>query len=158
LTPARVRRIWDRIAAATAGAPIRRRDDLLFAGVSHLRAQRRTDPDLLLRAARLAYARVDLDLAEALARAAQEAGGGWQADQALAEALDRNGRYTEAAQVLPQPPAGDDVEHVRWAVTRARVLYWGLDRADEAERILTGAAGRPGQDPADAMRSWILLF
>jgi DNA-binding CsgD family transcriptional regulator len=158
LAPARVRRIWDRIAAATAGAPMRRRDDLLFAGVSHLRAQRRTEPGLLLSAARRAYDRVDLDLAEALARAARDAGGGRQADQVLAEALDRNGRYTEAARLLPEPPAGDDVEHVRWAVTRARVLYWGLGQADEAERILTGAAGRPGQDSADAMRSWILLF
>src|SRR5215470_19780895 len=70
LTPARIRRSWDRIAAAMAGTPMRRRDDHLFAGLAHLRAQRRTDPDLLLTAARRAYARVDLDLAEALARAA----------------------------------------------------------------------------------------
>ncbi len=62
-----------------------------------------------LAAARRAYARIDLDLAEALARAAQEAGGGWPADQLRAEALDRNGHYTEAARVLPHPPAGDDV-------------------------------------------------
>jgi hypothetical protein len=88
LTPARVRRIWDRLAAALADTPMRRCDDQLFAGLAHLRAQRRTDPDLLLTAARRAYARVDLDLAEALARAAQEAGGGWQADQLRAEALD----------------------------------------------------------------------
>jgi DNA-binding CsgD family transcriptional regulator len=158
LTPARVRHIWGRVAAAMADIPMRRRDDHLFAGLAHLRAQRRTDPDLLLTAARRAYARVDLDLAEALARAAQEAGGGWQADQLLAEALDRNGRYTEAARVLPQPPAGDDVEHVRWAVTRARVLYWGFGQAGAAERILLDAAGRPGRGAADATRSWILLF
>lgn len=158
LTPARVRRIWDRIADAMADTPMRRRDDHLFAGLAHLRAQRRTDPDLLLTAARRAYARIDLDLAEALARAAQEAGGGWQADQLLAEALDRNGRYTEAADVLPEPAAGDDVEYVRWAVTRARVLYWGFDQAGEAERVLLGVAGRSGQDSADATRSWILLF
>jgi len=158
LAPARVRRVWERIAAALADTPMRRRDDHLFAGLAHLRAQRRTDPDLLLTAARRAYARIDLDLAEALARAAREAGGGWQADQLLAEALDRNGRHTEAAGVLPHPPAGDDVEHVRWAVTRARVLYWGFGQAGEAERILSGTAGRPGQGPADATRSWILLF
>ena len=158
LAPARVRRVWDRIAAAMADTPMRRRDDHLFTGLAHLRAQRRTDPDLLLTAARRAYARIDLDLAEALARAAQEAGGGWQADQLRAEALDRNGRYTEAADVLPAPPAGDDVEHVRWAVTRARVLYWGFGQAGEAERILVDAAGRPGQDSADAAQSWILLF
>src|SRR6266498_2709193 len=158
LAPARVRRVWERIAAALADTPMRRRDDHLFTGLAHLRAQRRTDPDLLLTAARRAYARIDLDLAEALARAAREAGGGWQADQLLAEALDRNGRHTEAAGVLPHPPAGDDVEHVRWAVTRARVLYWGFGQAGEAERILSGTAGRPGQGPADATRSWILLF
>jgi hypothetical protein len=99
LTPARVRRIWDRIATAMADNPMRRRDDHLFAGLAHLRAQRRTDPDLLLTAARRAYARADLELAEALARATQEAGGGWQADQLRAEALDRNGRYQQAARV-----------------------------------------------------------
>jgi DNA-binding CsgD family transcriptional regulator len=158
LAPARVRRVWERIAAVMAHTPMRRRDDYLLAGLAHLRAQRRTDPDLLLSAARRAYARIDLGLAEALARAAQEAGGGWHADQLLAEALGRNGRYTEAARVLSQPPAGDDVEHARWAVTRARVLYWGFDQASEAERILVGVAGRPGQGSADAMRSWILLF
>jgi hypothetical protein len=72
--------------------------------------------------------------------------------------LDRNGRYAEAACVLPQPPAGDDVEHVRWAVTRARVLYWGFGQAGEAERILVDTAGQHGRGSADATRSWILLF
>jgi len=158
LTPARVRRIWDRIATAMADNPMRRRDDCLFAGLAHLRAQRRTDPDLLLTAARRAYARADLDLAETLARAAQEAGGGWQADQLRAEALDRNGQYKEAARVLPQPPADDDVAHVRWAVTRAHVLYWGFAQTDLAEQILLDAGNRPGQDAANATRSWILLF
>jgi len=43
-------------------------------------------------------------------------------------------------------------------VTRAHVLYWGFDQAAEAERILVDAAGRPGQESADATRSWILLF
>src|SRR6266508_2360029 len=50
LAPARVRRVWERIAAALADTPMRRRDDHLFAGLAHLRAQRRTDPDLLLTA------------------------------------------------------------------------------------------------------------
>lgn len=154
LAPARVRRLWDRIADALVGVPARRRDDHLFAGLAHLRAHRRTDPDLLLRAARQAYTRIDLDLAEALARAAQEAGAGWPADQLLAEALDRNGRYDEAAKALPAPPDGDDVAQVRWAVARARVLYWAFDEADAAEGVLAGVPG----GPADATRSWILLF
>jgi hypothetical protein len=153
LAPARVRRIWDRIAAAMADIPMRRRDDHLFAGVAHLWAQRRTDPGLLLTAARRAYARTDLGLAQTLARAAQEAGGGWQAEQLLAEALDRNGHYTEAARVLSQPPDGDDVEYVRWAVTQARVLYWGFGQAGEAERVLVDATGRPGQRSSRGFRA-----
>lgn len=158
LPVSRARRIWGRLAEAAAAGPMRRRDDPLLTGVWELWSGVVRHPDLLLTAAREAIARFDLGLAEQLARAARNAGHGWEADQLLAEILSNSGHGEEAITVLPnEPPAGDE-RLAHWAVTRASILYWGLGRVDEAEQVLRTRAGALGWDLAESVRSWILLF
>ena len=111
-----------------------------------------------LEAARQAMARFDLDLAERLARSARGTSADAEAGLLLARILQFRGRGDEAAAALPAAPDGPTQRAV-WADTRALILYWGLGRAEEAERALAPAvATEPWNDEAEASRSWILLF
>jgi hypothetical protein len=153
----RARAIWGQLTAALASGPMRRRDDALLAGVWQLQAGTVTHPGVLLAAARQAWARFDLRLAERLARAAREADASWEADRLLAEILAHRGRGDEAAAVLPAEPP-EPGRRALWAVTRASILYWGLARTGEAEQALKTAPEVPGDGLTEATRSWILLF
>jgi len=155
MTEARAQFAWSRLATQITSTPMRRSDDRLRAGAWHLRSQRWTDPTLLLDAARSATARLDLDLATALARAAIQAGGGRGAALALAEILDRTGHYREAAQVL-QDTGAAETGTTDWAIVRARTLYWGEGDVDQAEQTLAESADT--DNAAGITRSWILLF
>jgi DNA-binding CsgD family transcriptional regulator len=157
----RARAVAGRLAAAVGGGILRRRDDLLRVGVWQLEAGVAVRPALLLEAARQAAARFDLELAERLARAAVEAGGGQTAVRVLAEALEWQGRHAEAVAVMDdEPPAlGSSTERARWASVRAGNLYWGLERTAEAEQVLQQAAlAEEDGGEAVAMLAWILLF
>jgi len=156
----RARAVAGRLAAAVGSGILRRRDDLLRVGVWQLEAGVAVRPALLLEAARQAAARFDLELAERLARAAVEAGGGQTAVRVLAEALEWQGRHAEAVAVMDdEPPALGSTERARWASVRAGNLYWGLERTAEAEQVLQQAAlAEEGGAEAVAMLAWILLF
>jgi DNA-binding CsgD family transcriptional regulator len=157
LPASRARAIWGQLASVVAEGPMRRRDDTLVVGVWELHSGMVRHPGVLLDAARQAVARFDLGLAERLARAARGAGWGWDADCLLAQILRYQARYTEAIEILPDAPPAASGQLATWAVTRASILYWGLDQTEEAERTLLAAAG-PGHDQAAAVRSWILFF
>jgi len=161
LPVSRARTIAERLAAAFGAGRLRRRDDLLRVGAWQLEAGVAARPALLLEAARQAAARFDLELAERLARAAVDAGGGPTAVQVLAETLEWQGRHAEAVAVMDgEPPAqGSGAERARWASIRAGNLYWGLERTAEAEEVLQQAAlAEEGGEDAVAMLAWILLF
>ena len=161
LPVSRARTIAERLAAAFGAGILRRRDDLLRVGAWQLEAGVAARPALLLKAARQAAARFDLELAERLARAAVDAGGGPTAVQVLAETLEWQGRHVEAVAVMDgEPPAqGSGAERARWASIRAGNLYWGLERTAEAEEVLQQAAlAEEGGEDAVAMLAWILLF
>ncbi len=161
LPVSRARTIAERLAAAFGAGILRRRDDLLRVGAWQLEAGVAARPALLLEAARQAAARFDLELAERLARAAVDAGGGPTAVQVLAETLEWQGRHAEAVAVMDgEPPAqGSGAERARWASIRAGNLYWGLERTAEAEEVLQQAAlAEEGGEDAVAMLAWILLF
>ncbi|GIJ58498.1 LuxR C-terminal-related transcriptional regulator [Virgisporangium aurantiacum] len=154
---ARARAIWRDLAVDMAVRPMRRRDDVLLAGVWELQSGTVRRPDVLLAAARQAMARFDLALAERLARASRSAataargsGGEREADWLLAEILQFRGRGTEAAAMLPDH--GSTVADPARAVTRAMILYWGLGQREDAEKALDAS------DTAEATRSWIMLF
>jgi DNA-binding CsgD family transcriptional regulator len=157
LPVSRARSLWGRLASVLADGPSRRRDDALLAAVWQLESGAVGDAATLLDAARQAMSRFELALAERLARAARSAGGGEHADLLLAQLLCWRGRGREAVPVLPAaPPAG---HRPLWAVTRADILYWGLGRPRDAERVLDEVPpAAPGADLADASRSWILFF
>ena len=156
----RARAVAGRLAAAVGSGILRRRDDLLRVGVWQLEAGVAVRPALLLEAARQAATRFDLELAERLARAAVEAGGGQTAVRVLAEALEWQGRHAQAVAVMDdEPPALGSTERARWASVRAGNLYWGLERTAEAEQVLQQAAlAEEGGAEAVAMLAWILLF
>jgi DNA-binding CsgD family transcriptional regulator len=164
LPMARARAVAGRLAAAVGTGTLRRRDDLLRVGVWQLEAGVAVRPALLLAAARQAVARFDLELAERLARAAVQAGGGLTAVRVLAETLEWQGRHAEAVAVMAamddEPLAlGSSAERARWASIRAGNLYWGLERTAEAEQVLQQAAlAEEGSAEAVAMLAWILLF
>jgi DNA-binding CsgD family transcriptional regulator len=161
LPVSRARTVAGQLAAAFGADTLRRRDDLLRVGAWQLEAGVAARPALLLEAARQAAARFDLELAERLARAAVDAGGGPTAVRVLAETLEWQGRHAEAAAVIDdEPPAqGSGAERARWASIRAGNLYWGLERTAEAEQVLQQAAlAEEGSDDAVAMLAWILLF
>jgi DNA-binding CsgD family transcriptional regulator len=157
----RARAVAERLAAAVGAGALRRRDDLLRVGAWQLEAGAAARPGLLLEAAGQAAARFDVELAERLARAAVDAGGGSTAVRLLAETLEWQGRHAEAVAVIDdEPPAqGSGAERARWASIRAGNLYWGLERTAEAEQVLQQSAlAEEGGEDAAAMLAWILLF
>lgn len=107
LPRARAQEIWRQLAEAIAKTPMRREDDLLQLVVWRRNAHLSIPAQQLVDAGRRAGARLELDLAERLCVAARREGGGWQADLALAGVLAQQGRYQEAAAVLPAPIRSD---------------------------------------------------
>ncbi|WP_162795254.1 hypothetical protein, partial [Nonomuraea lactucae] len=114
--------------------------------------------DIVRLGAREAVNRADLALAERLARAARDAAPSVEADALLAEVLEYRGRSAEAAAVLQDEPPPGDEELLRWALVRAETAYWGGGDAVAAEQALGLLNGRPGEDLAQGIRSWVLLF
>ncbi|HEX4812850.1 MAG TPA: AAA family ATPase [Nonomuraea sp.] len=157
LSPGRARQLWWRLAGALLGTPLRRRDDLLRAALWQVEGGAVVRADIVRTAARQAVNRADLALAERLARAARDAEPSLHADALLAEVLEYRGRSAEAAAVLPEePPPGDQL--LPWALARAETMYWGNGDAPAAEQTLDLLLGRSGEDLAEGIRSWILLF
>ncbi|MFD1536806.1 BTAD domain-containing putative transcriptional regulator [Nonomuraea guangzhouensis] len=157
LSAGRARQLWWRLAGALLDTPLRRRDDLLRAALWQVEGGAVVRPDIVRTGARQAINRADLALAERLARAARDAEPSVDADALLAEVLEYRGRSAEAAAVLPeQPPPGDEL--LPWALARAETMYWGNGDAVAAEQTLDLLRGRPGEDLAEGIRTWILLF
>ena len=132
----RARRLRGLIATFLAG------DDSsaepLRCAVLALESDLRPDPGRFLAAARQAVGLFDLALGERLARAAAEAGGGFDARLAQALALSWLSRGEEADDILAGL-SGSAPNDEAWAlVTGARLgnLFWTLRRTDDAERLL----------------------
>ena len=105
------------------------------------------DPDLLLRAARVASMIDEAALSERLARAAEGAGAGWPAVLQRAEALGPVGRWDEADALLdaltrPEAPVA---ARVAGTVVRAEALIWhrGRSVAEARDVVARGLAAIP---------------
>jgi DNA-binding NarL/FixJ family response regulator/tetratricopeptide (TPR) repeat protein len=120
----------------------RRREDELQLAVSHVAVGGTAEPSMLVSAARQAWAAFDAPLAERLARAALDSGGGVEAASVISDVLVWGGRAEEAEALLdafwsqPQPSGAEDEARARLTVARAFSLFWGLDRVEAAMEVL----------------------
>jgi DNA-binding CsgD family transcriptional regulator len=116
---------------------MRRREDLLRVATWQLDAGGPAPPELLTAAARRAGSAFDDSLAERLARAAVEAGGGVDAGITLGQALHRQRRFPEAEEVLAglATQASSDKQRTELAVDRAANL-WLLHRYGDGIELL----------------------
>jgi DNA-binding CsgD family transcriptional regulator len=131
------RRLADELEA-TGG---RRREDLLRIATWRLDAGEAGNPAVLVSAARRAMSVLDFRLAGRLARAAADAGGGFEASHAVAEALVGEGRTEAAEEMLGTLEAAAEGEAQRAAASLARAqnLFWRLGRSAEAQQVLDAA-------------------
>ena len=141
VSPLRVRRIHVRLADAIEATGARRAGDLLQILTWRLEAGVPSPPELLTQAARHAIQLFDYQLAERLARAAVDAGGGLPAEYLVGETLLAVGRVQEAELVLEGlvPRGTTDAERAQVAITRAFALYWALNLPAKARAVLQRA-------------------
>jgi DNA-binding NarL/FixJ family response regulator len=139
----RARARQQELAEATRRFGARRRQDDLQLATWQMAIGGEPEPRRAISAARQAWAAFDAPLAERLARAALEGGAGIEAAQLLSDLLVYGGRAEEANELLAtlQVESTGEEERARLALARAFVLFWGLDRAEEAIALLAEAEG-----------------
>ena len=132
------------------GYGARRREDPIRVATARLEATGSADPQLLVRAARLARYGHDLYQVELLSRAALVHGMTPEVGLLLGEALHEVGTYEEADEVLTaaEKVAGDDQLLVHIVEMRSRNLMWGMWRADEALEVNRAALDRVSESSA----------
>lgn len=157
----RVRTLTRSLAEAVEATGARRRADILRVATWRLTGGGGR-PELMLAAATIARWRYDFPLAERLARAALEAGAGFDAALLAAQLAGLQGRGTESAAALAElaGKAANNTQRGRVAVTRLEnYLYLGrrdefLQLAEEAEASIADPAWR---DEITARQSWVIL-
>ena len=140
MPPARAISVQRQLADALSAVGVRRREDVLRLAVWRLETGGPADPTILSRAAQHAVTVLDPALAERLARAAEEAGAGFSARQALALSLAGQGRFEEADLLMLklEGEARTDEERTATTVARARNLI-ALGRGVEAAAVVADA-------------------
>ncbi|WP_049570319.1 helix-turn-helix transcriptional regulator [Nonomuraea sp. SBT364] len=149
---AQVRAIWGLLAGELAASPCRREDDALDLAVARLNAGLGSSARELLHAAQRTAGRLELKAAERLATASLDAGGGVDAALTLAEVLWFQGRFADAAGVLPAPEecrAADRAE--RRAILREKIGYW-------RHQVTRDPEDPGGERAAGAVRAWTMLL
>ena len=154
LGPSRLRRLRSR--AATALRVFSHGLDPIRLGLLWMESDLNPDPDLLVEAARVATARQDAELAQRLARAAVEAGGGTKAKLQYAYALCQLGRGEDAQAVLDlidpiDVPGADFVNDV---ILRATTLSGPLRRPQDAWRIIDDALAEASGSRMHQLRTY----
>jgi DNA-binding CsgD family transcriptional regulator len=146
MPPTRARRHRRRLAEAFDGR------SRLRAAIFRLDGGLPADPDLFMAAAREASDGLDHELAGRLARAAVDAGGGFEARLLLISELPYEGRAADALELADEltGEAIDDAARLRLASARAN-LELVLGRVDAARATLADARARAGS-PAARLR------
>lgn len=141
LGPTRLEAIQRRLANALEARGGHRRDDVARLAMWRLQSGGPAEPALFVRAAEQALAALDFAMAQRLARAAVQAGGGFGARLALGRALSGEGRADEAEKLLEEleGQACDDGERAAVAIALARHLFWGMVRPGDADAALRRA-------------------
>ncbi|WP_322770014.1 AAA family ATPase, partial [Frankia sp. Cr1] len=127
---------------------MQRRDDELRVAVWRMKSKTVSDPHLLVRAGRTAYARFDLSLAGELAKAAMAAGGGFDAIELRASILGFTGEPQQAIELLNSAEFALEVDEqrTRWSAARGMIEFGMLNDPTAAERLWRDAEalGGPG--------------
>jgi DNA-binding CsgD family transcriptional regulator len=137
----RLEAIQHRLANALEARGGHRRDDVPRLAMWRLQSGGSADPALFVRAAEQALAALDFTLAHRFARAALQAGGGFEARLALGRALAGAGRAREAERLLGEleEQARDDGQRAAVAIALARHLFWSQVRPRDADAALRRA-------------------
>jgi DNA-binding CsgD family transcriptional regulator len=140
LTPLRRRELLGRLGDALEATPLRRGDDPSRLAMIRLEAGQPVPAGSALAAARWMLGSGRFDTAEALARAAIDAGVGFPAEIALSRALGGLRRPEEAQTVLGAAHPCDAAEVAELALASAQNLHYGLGRAERALEVVCEAA------------------
>lgn len=157
----RLRRLRGLVAAELAVADDR--DDIQMVvrrATLSLDSDLRPDAELLVRAARGAVWLADLTLAERLAAAAIQAGGGTEASFVRAHALSWLGRGGEADGVLADIAVGDlaDGDCARLAFLRASNMLWALGEPARAKEIIDEASCTVAQQARSYIDAFLTVY
>jgi len=130
----RVRAIKRALADWVEGVGVRRSDDPLRFATWRLDGGGEVRGDFMLAGAQAAHNRWDLPLAERLAGAAADAGGGFGASLMIAHLAWLQGRCEEAEQrlVVLVPQAVNDLQRTMLASIRMDNLFMGMGRTSDA--------------------------
>lgn len=159
----RLRKIARGLADVVEGKGARRREDALRVATWRLDGGGPHDPDVMLAAALTARWRYDFPLAERLARASLQAGGGFDADLLVGHLARLQGRTEEAEEqfALLAPQAGDDAQRAAVAISRIDNLMFVLGRGSAALQLAEDAAGTIDEvgwrDQVAARRAGVLM-
>jgi DNA-binding CsgD family transcriptional regulator len=160
-TPAlRARGIAESLADAVEGTGSARHEDALRIATWRLTAGD-GDPQVLLDGATTARWRYDFPLAERLARAAADAGAGFDAELLAAHITGLQGRSDEAAAELADlaERAGTDAERARVAIVRfdTSVVWSAADESDVLGTALAAVGDPAWRDRLAARRLAVVL-
>ncbi|WP_040631804.1 LuxR C-terminal-related transcriptional regulator [Smaragdicoccus niigatensis] len=104
----------------------------------YLRSDQTPDTQLLVTAAKDAISLSNLESGEAIARGALERGGGLAAAELLSRALLWQGHPNQADETLAAfgSDALNELELVRWGLTRVANVFWSMGAVERADSIL----------------------
>ncbi|HTQ19487.1 LuxR C-terminal-related transcriptional regulator [Mycobacterium sp.] len=157
--PVRLRRLRGRIVTAMVAIPDLDDTSVLRAATMSLDADLSPLPQLLARAAQIAFSRLDLGLSERLAGACADAGGPTAAALLRAQSLGLLNRAAESQLVLDalEPRLLSDHELAHATALRISNLWSPLERPEEAAAIVDEAMSRPNPVLANAGRAMRVL-
>lgn len=158
--PSRARAHQRALAEGLEAVGVWRREDTLRVAAWRLASGTQAPLDLLARAAEHAWQAQDWELTERLCRAAVDQGGLKEVGLLLGSVLTSRRASDEAEAVFAATMAvtDDPSTHVRLGVARARTLFVGLARPDEARSVLPAGVSEDDawHDPDDLRcASWL---
>lgn len=155
--PLRLRRLRGRVAAAMAHTETA---DPLRLGLLWIESDLPPDAAILSRAAKISASRLDLGLAERLAKAAVAANAGPDAKLALARILVLHDKGEAAEEILDTLDSQEGVTSGFFdeAIVRAANLLWPQRNPVEARRVIDGAIALGNRDRNHALRTFLAVI
>ena len=155
--PLRLRRLRGRVASAMAQAEAA---DPLRLGLLWMESDLPPDPEILYRAAKICASRLDLALAEDLARAAVAANAGPETKLALARILVLHDKGDAAEEILDTVDSQEVVTAGFFdeAIVRAANLLWPLRNPEDARRVIDSAIALGDDARNHSLRTFLAVI